>query len=103
MQHTQRIISITQVPHNVRCIRIEKPAGYTFTPGQATDVSINKEGWQDILRPFTFTALNDRPYLELTIKRYASHQGVTDYLHRLVPGDQLLIGQPWGAISYNGP
>ena len=103
MDHIVNILSIEPVTHDVKCFRIEKPAGYHFTPGQATDVSINKPGFENELRPFTFTCLNDETYLEFTIKRYQDHHGVTDQLHQLKPGDQLIIRDVWGAIEYKGP
>ncbi len=102
MPHTQKILSIQQVTHNVRCIRFEKPAGYHFIPGQATDVCINKEGWSDEKRPFTFTCLNEDDYLEFTIKSYNDHNGVTRQVSLLEVGDELLIDEPWGAIAYKG-
>lgn len=98
-----RILSIDQVTHDVKRFRFEKPAGYNFVPGQATDVSINKPGLEEELRPFTFTSLAEKPYLEFTIKRYESHQGITDKIHQLNPGDELIIRDAWGAIEYKGP
>jgi ferredoxin-NADP reductase len=103
MDNIVRIVHIEQVTHNVKCFRYEKPQGYTFVPGQATDVSINMPGWENEKRPFTFTCLTDKPYLEFTIKRYADHDGVTNHLHGLVPGDELIIRDVWGAIEYKGP
>lgn len=103
MENIVRILDIRDVTHDVKCFRIEKPAGYQFSPGQATDVSINKAGLENELRPFTFTALADKAYLEFTIKRYEDHQGVTDKLHQLKPGDELIIRDVWGAIEYKGP
>lgn len=103
MTHTLRIITISQVTHDVRCIRLEKPEGYIFTPGQATEVAINKEGWLSEKRPFTFTCLNDDPYLEFTIKCYNDHDGVTNQVSLLKEGDELIIDEPWGAIVYKGP
>jgi ferredoxin-NADP reductase len=103
MEHTLKILSIFPVTHDVHCIRFEKPEGYTFTPGQATDVSINKEGWKDEKRPFTFTCLNEDPYLEFTIKSYNDHDGVTNQIGQLKAGDELIIDDPWGAIEYKGP
>jgi ferredoxin-NADP reductase len=102
MGHTLRILSIEPVTHNVRCIRLEKPESYRFTPGQATEVSINKDGWIDEKRPFTFTSLNDDLYLEFTIKCYEDHDGVTKQIARLKAGDELIIDDPWGAIAYKG-
>ncbi len=103
MDHIVKILEIKNVTHNVKTFRFEKPQDYTFIPGQATDVSINKPGWKTELRPFTFTALNDKPYLEFTIKRYADHDGVTNHLHGLRAGDELIIRDVWGAIEYKGP
>ncbi|SFW13153.1 hypothetical protein [Chitinophaga sancti] len=34
--HAVKIIDILDVPHNVKCLRQEKPGGYSFVPGQAT-------------------------------------------------------------------
>lgn len=47
MQHIVSILSIQDVTHDVRAYRLEKPPGYRFVPGQATDVAINKEGWRE--------------------------------------------------------
>jgi hypothetical protein len=101
-EHIVKIESIHDVTHNVRSYRFNKPAGYSFEPGQATEVSINKEGWKEEKRPFTFTSLNDWPYLEFTIKSYHDHKGVTNELYTLKPGDELIIRDVWGAISYKG-
>lgn len=101
--HIVKIKTIKQVTHDVKSFRIEKPAGYQFVPGQATEVAVNKEGWRDERRPFTFTSLNHEPTLEFTIKRYADHNGVTNQIHQLVPGDELILHDVWGAIEYKGP
>src|SRR5262245_37404075 len=101
-EHIVRILSVHDVTHNVRSYKFEKPAGYKFEPGQATEVAINKKGWKEEKRPFTFTSLNERPYLEFTIKSYTDHPGVTNELHSLKPGDELLIHDVWGAIAYKG-
>ena len=91
------------VTHNVRRFRVEKPEGYSFTPGQATEVAINREGWKEERRPFTFTALNEDPELEFTIKIYKDHDGVTNQLGNLKTGAELLLHDVWGAIHYKGP
>src|SRR5436190_5756472 len=101
-EHVVKILSIQPVTHNVRSYRFEKPAGYRFHPGQATEVSINKDGWREEKRPFTFTSLNEWPHLEFTIKSYSDHKGVTNELSTLKPGDELIIRDVWGAIGYKG-
>ncbi len=81
---------------------MEKPAGYQFVPGQATEVSINQPRWKEERRPFTFTGLNEWDHLEFTIKIYNDHEGVTHQLGALKAGDELLLHDVWGAIQYKG-
>jgi ferredoxin-NADP reductase len=103
MPTSVKIIKTEMVTHNVRHYRVEKPAGFRFSPGQATEVSIDKDGWREQKRPFTFTSLNDWDELEFTIKSYRDHPGVTDALWGLWPGDRLLLREVWGTITYKGP
>lgn len=102
-KHIVKILEIHDVTHDVRAYRLEKPTGYQFVPGQATDVAINKDGWLEEKRPFTFTGLNEYPYLEFNIKSYHDHAGVTNELYKLKAGDELIIHDVWGAIAYKGP
>ena len=103
MEEKVKIRSIDQVTHDVKQFKLDKPEGYKFTPGHATEVSINKEGWKDEKRPFTFTSLNEDNFLEFTIKIYPDHDGVTEQLDKLKPGDEMIIRDTWGAIEYKGP
>ena len=103
MTSSCKILGVTDVTHDVRRITVQKPEGYSFEPGQATDVAIDKDGWRDEQRPFTFTSLKAAPELELIIKIYSDHEGVTDQIGKLEEGDKLLLGEPWGAIRYDGP
>jgi ferredoxin-NADP reductase len=102
MEQIVKILSAKYVTHNVRQFRLEKPSGYSFIPGQATELSINIDEWQDEKRPFTFTCLNSDDYLEFTIKTYTDHDGVTNQLSKLNAGDEVIIRDVWGAIEYKG-
>jgi len=101
-KHIVKIESIEKVTHDVIRIVTEKPAGYTFNPGQATEITIEKTGWQNEKRPFTFTCLPDDDYLEFTIKTYPTHKGVTNKLLQLKKNDELILHEVFGAISYKG-
>jgi ferredoxin-NADP reductase len=103
MAHALPIQKIRQVTHDVKQFTFPKPEGYDFSPGQATEVSIDKDGWREEKRPFTFTSLPEQDHLEFTIKIYPEHEGVTHELDKLQEGDQLLIDEPWGTIEYKGP
>ena len=101
-KHFVKIRSIDYVTHNVLKIVTEKPPMYNFTPGQATEISISKNGWQDKKRPFTFTCLPDDDYLEFTIKTYPPRKGVTNELLQLRANDELILHDVFGAICYKG-
>lgn len=100
--HIVKIKSIDKVTHDVVKIVIERPVGYTFTSGQATEIAINKTGWKEERRPFTFTGLPGDDHLEFTIKTYPERKGVTSEILNLKPGDELILHDVWGAISYKG-
>ena len=100
--HIVKIKSIDKVTHDVLRIVLERPPNYIFTPGQATEVAVNKPGWTEERRPFTFTCLPGDDHLEFTIKTYPARKGVTNELLKLKPGDELIIHDVWGAINYKG-
>ncbi|MCF8331765.1 MAG: hypothetical protein K9H84_04875 [Bacteroidales bacterium] len=100
----QKIIikTIEKITHDTLRIVTEKPENYFFEPGQATEVSIDKEGWREEGRPFTFTSLPEDNYLEFTIKTYPEKDGTTDKLLDLKAGDKLIVKDIFGAITFQG-
>jgi len=101
-QHLVKLESIKHITHDVLQIVTEKPEQYHFTPGQATEVSINKPDWKVKKNPFTFTCLPKDDFLEFTIKTYPEHKGVTNELLKLKKDDELILHDVFGAISYKG-
>ncbi|MCB2182437.1 MAG: hypothetical protein KQH63_10455 [Desulfobulbaceae bacterium] len=103
MTHTVTLLMKEFVTHDVKRFVVSKPQGFTYLPGQGVELVINQPGWKDEEgRPFTPTSLNDDHVIEFTVKRYADHKGVTDKLHTLEPGDELLMSDPFGTINYKG-
>lgn len=101
-QHIVKIKSIDKVTHDVLQVVTEKPAGFTFIAGQATDVSINNADWKEEKKPFTFTSLPHNNYIEFIIKTYPSHQSVTNQLLQLNKDDELILHDVFGDIAYKG-
>jgi ferredoxin-NADP reductase len=95
-----KIISIEHLTHDVLKIVAEKPTTINYQPGQAVDISLSKQNWEQELRAFTFTSLPDDEHIEFTIKTYPSHNGVTAQLLSLNKGDELLIHDVFGDITY---
>ncbi len=100
--HAIKIKSIKNVTHDVLQIVTNKPEGFSFLPGQATNIAINKSGWLKEERPFTFTNLPTNNSLEFTIKTYPEQEGVTNELLHLKQDDELVLHDVFGAITYKG-
>jgi len=100
--HIVKIISVEPVTHDVKRFTVKKPEHYTYTPGQATMVSINTQELKNEKRPFTFTGLNENQNLEFTIKIYEEHDSISKALGELKHGDELILHEVWGAIQYKG-
>src|SRR4051812_11106342 len=103
MNHVVKILQAQYITEDVKRFVVEKPVGYDFIPGQATDVSINLPEWKNELRPFTFTCLQEEDYLEFMIKIYNDHEGVTKMLGHTNAGAELILHDVFGVIQYKGP
>ena len=103
MNHTVALLMSQFVTHDVKRFIVSKPAGFSIVPGQGVELAINRPGLSEQGRPFTPTGLADDRVLEFTIKAYPAHAGVTQALHQLEPGAELLMSEPFGTIRYQGP
>ncbi len=101
-EHRVKILNTEFITPDVKRLTVEKPKGYSFVPGQATDVAVDEGGFRDQLRPFTFTSLTSARNLEFIIKIYRDHDGVTKRIGLLHEGDHLILHEPFGAITYQG-
>lgn len=103
MTHTLTLQEIEPVTHDVHCLRFDKPDGFTFKPGQAIEMHLDRDGWRDEGRPFTMTSLPEDDFLEFTIKSYPDHNGVTEQIGKMRPGDRVIVSDVFGAITDSGP
>jgi ferredoxin-NADP reductase len=85
---------VESVTHDVKRFTIQKPEGFKFIPGQATEVSINTPALKE-KRPFTFTSLNDNKQLNLQLKFMIVTTGYKR-IRKLKHGDELIIRDVWG-------
>lgn len=102
MSKLVKIKKIEHLTHDVLRVVAEKPESLNYQPGQAADISLNKEGWEQELRAFTFVSLPGDDYVEFNIKVYPSHNGVTNQLLSLSAGNELFIHDVFGDIAYKG-
>lgn len=102
MAYELTLQSIEPVTHDTNRLQFDRPPGFDFRPGQATDLALQKDGWKDEKRPFTFTSLPGDVGLEFVIKSYPSHDGVTEQVAEMEAGDKVVIEDAWGAIEDKG-
>ena len=104
MVHRTTILMTEFVTHDVKRFIVTKPDTFSFTPGQGVELVIDQEKWREEEgRPFTPTGLVTDGVLEFIVKRYPEHKGVTDKMHTLKPGDNLLMSESFGTIAYRKP
>ncbi len=103
MDHAVHIIKTEALNHNVVRLTLERPAGYNFIAGQAIDFKLPRPGLEERVSAFTFTGLATDPHLELTVKCYQEHHGITEQVAALKTGDAVLISDPFDTVALKGP
>ncbi|WP_415922232.1 FAD-binding oxidoreductase [Tateyamaria sp. SN6-1] len=103
MTRTLTLRAVEPVTHDTNRYIFDAPANLDFEPGQAAELSIDKKGWREAGRPFTFTSLPGDDRVEFIIKIYEERDGVTDRMDDLKPGDEVMLDGPFGAITDQGP
>src|SRR5690554_1524901 len=98
-----KIISSHYITHDVKRFVLEKPEDFEYAPGQSAHISIDLPGWEEQVRPYTFTSLQNWDYIEFIIKIYDEHDGVSSQLGKLNAGAQLILHDIFGTIKYKGP
>lgn len=103
MEHKIKITSKQYLTHDVIEFTVEKPKGFTYSAGQAVEITLDNQKFKNDWAPFTLTSLNNDNFLQFIIKIYAEHNGITRALSQLNIGDHFLITDPWDSFKSKGP
>ncbi len=103
MEHHVKILKKSWLNHNVLQLNLERPDGYIFEAGQAIEATIDRPQFEGKKSPFTFTGLADDAHLQLTMKIYPDHKGMTLAISKLNEGDDLVITDPFDTFKDSGP
>ena len=103
MAHTLKLRTIEPVTHDTHHLVFDRPDGFDFEAGQAIEMKLQKDGWRDEGRPFTPISLPGEANLEFIIKSYPDHDGVTEQVAKMQPGDEVTIDGPFGDMRDRGP
>lgn len=79
-----------------------KPKDFVFQPGKALLLSINVPGFEDIVRPYSITSLNNNDFLEFIIKSYPKGK-LTQKITSLNADDKFLVHGEVSGIKFRGP
>lgn len=103
MTHELKLREIHKATHDTHHLIFDMPPGFDFEAGQAIEMKLQKDGWQDEGRPFTPVSLPGEDTLEFLIKSYPSHDGVTEQIAKMKVGDKVSIEGPFGDMRDRGP
>lgn len=108
MDHTLTLKSKAPVTHDTVLLEFDRPPGFDFVPGQATHWGLDVPGMETVGRPFTITSLPSEDRLEFVIKVYPrathpDHDGVTERIGQMQPGEKVFVDTPSGDIRDAGP
>lgn len=103
MNHLVKIIQKDWLTHDVIRLELEKPESFIFIAGQAIEATVDKPGFKGDMAPFTLTGLASDGFLELILKVYSDHKGMTLAISELNVGDSLIISDAWDSYPNKGP
>lgn len=81
------LLELRRVTDAVRILRVARPHGFDFTPGQYAELGVPGGG----RNPYTIASAPDDPYLEFCIEQSPSGR-VSRRLFALRPGDPVALG-----------
>jgi ferredoxin-NADP reductase len=103
MTYTLTLQEMAPVTPDTHKLTFNRPNGFTFESGQATELTLPIDGIKSESRPFTMTSRPNDAHLEFVIKSYDDHDGVTKHIPELGMTDQVKAAEPFGAITDHGP
>jgi len=90
MANAIRVQERRDVTSRLMIVRVNRPEGFTFTPGQSV-----KLGLQGVRRPFSIASAPHEPWLEF-FAELAPGGAMSGRLRVLKPGDTVTLGKPSG-------
>ncbi|MBA1147914.1 flavodoxin reductase [Ectothiorhodospiraceae bacterium WFHF3C12] len=101
MPHAVQVLNTHYITPDVIRLMVTKPDGWTATLGSSVRLAVPNVGLNNRWRPFSITSHPSDPILEFLIKIYEKKESVTALLASRVPGDTLLISNPFDGIDTN--
>ena len=98
-QHTTKVIELIQRTPSAATLRMEKPEGFTYKPGQWGYFTVQGEGG-GISRTLSFSSSPTEPYLEFT--KRISDSDFCQAVEGFQGGEEVTFKGPMGNLVYEG-
>lgn len=101
-EYSVKILGIGSLAANTFNIKVEKPKGYIYTPGQFANISLIEGVKLDEKESFCFVGLVEASHLEFIIKLYNQNDLLKKAIVGSSVGDKLKISESHGTFKYKG-
>lgn len=103
MTYAVKLLKKEKITHDVVGLTLERPAAYTFTPGQFLEFTLDRPGEASETKALSFTGLNSDPELHLALKTHMDAEDITTHIKRMEAGFIVRISDPKDEVVYRGP
>ncbi len=103
MTYAVKLLKKEKVTHDVVGITLERPANYSFAPGQYAELTLERPDRTVEKAPFSFIGLDSDPNLRVAMKTYRGEETISAHIKRLDSGDAVQISEPRNEVVYKGP
>jgi ferredoxin-NADP reductase len=94
-----KLTSHEEIAHETMAFRFEKPAGFTFTPGQFIDITLLKPPETDAVGNVRGFSIASAPYEDfLMVATRFGHTAFKKVLRHVVAGTEVKIEGPFGSL-----
>ena len=100
-EHTVKVIKLIKQTPSATTLRMEKPEGFTFKPGQWAYFTVQGEnGESSYSRSLSFSSSPTEPHLEFT--KRISESDFCQTVEKFQGGEEITFKGPMGSLVYEG-
>jgi ferredoxin-NADP reductase len=103
MTYAVKLLKKEKLTHDVIGLTLERPAGYSFSPGQFLEFTLQEPSRPSKQLRLSLTGLNSDPDLHVAVKTHKSLEVNATHLNWLEPGEEVRISEPKDEVVYRGP
>ncbi len=99
MKFDTEVIEIIKRTADVKSVRLRRPKGFDYIPGQWASIILGKENSPE-MKPLSFSSSPTEDFLEVT-KRLTGHE-FSNAFDTLNIGDSVSVSGPYGNLTFHG-